>query len=213
MIMEMRSIKSPDQMPEFFTNESAAAMGMVMMIPVAMMAAFEDMGSQMGAQLGKLGGQGQATQTPPASQTPKVKAELEATLKKYGISQDVKPDDKQAMAAVTSRGREFFRDMMGLLTKLDKKGGSGFNMDPKKGPDPEDATYEVLGPTRVKITQKNPKDKMLENAEARFEDGRWRLHIGGFEELMKQAGPAMGGMPGGPGGMGMPSGPGAGAPR
>ncbi len=42
---------------------------------------------------------------------------------------------------------------------------------------------------------------MGETMEARFEDGRWRFHFGGIEELMKQSG-----MSGMGGGMGMPGG-------
>ncbi len=211
MISEMKNIKDIRAMSEFFTNESAAALGMVMMIPVAMMASFEEMGGQMATEMGKLGG-GQA-QAPKPSTGPKIKAELEATMKKYGLSDKTQPNDKQAMAALSSRGREFFSDMTGLLEKMDKngKGKSGFDMSGSKAPKPEDATYEVLSPTRVKVTPKNPKEKMMEKMEARFEDGRWRLHFGGFEELMEKSG--MRNMGGGMG-MGAPPMPGgAGIPR
>ena len=196
---EMKNMKDIQEMSEFLTNESAAALGIVMTIPLLFVSAMEDMGGQMAAEMSKLGG-GQA-QAPKPSSGPKIKAELEATMKKYGLSDKTQPDDKQAMAALTSRGREFFRDMTSLLAKMDKngKGKSGFDMSGNKTPDPEDATYEVLTPTRVKVTPRDPKDKMMEKMEARFEDGRWRFHFGGIEDLMKEGMGKMGG------GMGMPS--------
>ena len=207
MMAEMKNIKDIQSMSEFFTNESAAALGMVMMIPVMMMASFEDMGGQMAAEMGKLGG-GQA-QPPKPSTGPKIKGELEAMLKKYGLSDKTQPNDKQAMAALSSRGREFFSDMTGLLQKMDKtgKGKSGFDMSGNKAPNPEDAAYEVLSPTRVKVTPINPQEKMMEKMEARFEDGRWRFHFGNIEELMQKSG--MGNMGGGMG-MGAPPMPGGG---
>src|SRR5207247_4786035 len=50
----------------------------------------------------------------------------------------------------------------------------------------EDVKFKLLSPTRVEMTNLDPKDKKEQKAEARWEDGRWRLHIGDLKTLLEQ---------------------------
>lgn len=198
MLADLQNVKDMDQMADFFTNESAAAFGIVMMIPVAMMAAFEDMGANMAKEMGKSLGANPSAQPPPKPQSGlKIKADLEATLKKYGLTDKADPNDPQTMAKLNTRGRDFLRDMFGLMDKLDKNksaGDKGVSMTKPKVPiNLDDVTYKVLSPTRVDLERKDHKE---EKAEARWEDGRWRLHIGDLKTLMQQNKMKMNGMSG-----------------
>ena len=76
MLSDMKNIKDIKQFPEYLTNESAAGMGMMMMIPVALVAGFEDMGGQFGQMNKQMGGQAQAPKMP------KIKTDFEARVRK-----------------------------------------------------------------------------------------------------------------------------------
>jgi hypothetical protein len=200
MLKKMSEQKDLASLAPYFSNRSAAAMGMVMMIPLTMMVAFADMGQQMGQSLGKAIGGDSAKPSPPPAPSKKVqamKADMDALAKKYDLKGS-KPD-KEEMKKFESRGREFMTDIGLLFDKMSKSEGGKAKMSGAKPEEftkkLEDVDFKVVSPTEVKLIQKKKgKDDMP--AKAIVEDGAWRLDFGGIEELAKHGKSAPGGGPG-----------------
>jgi hypothetical protein len=196
LIQKLIGMKKPTEMGEVFTNDSAAAMGLMMTMFVGMASAMGDMGGPGGAK---------STKPNPLKS---IGADLEKILPKYGLNKNMNPGSKPP-AQLTKNGRKFLTEMMGLVERIPGSKGQtqGFmkNKDAPKSPD--ELNYTVVSPTRVKMTPKKKVAGKDETLEARFEDGKWRIHMGTIDELMKKMQQGMGGPPpGGPGGPGRPGG-------
>lgn len=199
-LKKMSEQKDLAALAPYFSNRSAAAMGMVMMIPLTMMIAFADMGQQMGQSLGKAIGGDNAKPSPPPAPDKKVqamKAEMDGLAKKYDLKGS-KPD-KEEMKKFESRGREFLTDIGQLFDKMSKSEGGKSKMSGAKPEEftkkLEDVDFKVVSPTEVKLIPKK-KGKNDTPASAILEDGAWRIDFGGIEELAKHGKSGPGGGPG-----------------
>jgi hypothetical protein len=158
-------VKNLNEASELLTNQSAAALGAVMVIPLGMMAAFSD--------------------------NPEMSKDIENVLKKYELEADKVLDDDAAIAAIESRGRELFRDIAGLFEKYqegEQEGGPMGMGDMDIDAEMDKLTFEVVDATTVRVVHAEQDEPI----EVRFEENAWRLHFGDLADLKKQMG-AMGG--------------------
>jgi hypothetical protein len=155
-VRRMSQAKTPGQMAQCLTNESAAIMGAMIAMPLMMQYSMPNAG---------------------ASNVPRHKkaeqARFEAVLKRYGLdkAQNKGPESKE-WRRFAAQGRHFLTEIDGFLARSGKSGRWTKN---KMAPSPDALRYTVLDPARVAIRNpKKPKDSPMQ---ARFEDGRWRLHL------------------------------------
>ena len=156
-LRRMERAKTAAQRADCLTNETAAMMG-------TMMAMFPMMEYGMAESFG---------QAPRLSARQKAeRAQFQALVRRYGLDkmQDKGPESREGRRLV-ARGRRFLVDMEGFLARTGK-------MTPgkdKSASSPEAYRYKVLSPTRVAL--RDPKKPKEAPAEARWEDGAWRLHL------------------------------------
>jgi hypothetical protein len=194
MLTKMSESKDLKDIGPYLSNRTAAAFGLVLMIPLGMVIAFSEMGQGMAQGLGKALGGNDAKATPPPppdKNLTELKADLDALGKKYGM--DNKKNDPEDAKKIEAKGREFFGDVAGLFAKLEKSEVGKGKMDSPKTKDLvkdiNDVELTVVSPTEVKITSKTKKD---EPARAIVEDGAWRLDMGGMDEFAKHMGGSKG---------------------
>jgi hypothetical protein len=161
VVQKAIAVKTPSEMPELMSNETAGAIASILVMELS----------------------SRAEQESAKGSKAVVKPKLDQFLQKYGIKQ---PKLTAPPPDLSAKGREVFKDAVALTMDLDKATGkttmSKSSLDMPKSPD--EAKYEVVSPTRVKVTMKS---EMGDKAEAIFEDGQWRLHIPDFFDQIKQA--------------------------
>jgi hypothetical protein len=156
MLAGLERVKDMRGLVDALTNESAASLGLFV-------AAFAGVGAGLAEEMAG------SDDKPPEPAT-QIARDLEALVKRYGI--DDAEDHESAVKRLGSRGRQFFRDVLAIVPP-DAKDKDRDDKTPV--PDPSRVRYEVIGPTRVDII---PLDEPEKRVEARWEDGRWRLHFG-----------------------------------
>ena len=193
-LRQMSTAKTLGEIGPYLSNRSAAALGMVLLIPVGLIVAFADMGDQF-AKMAPSGGSKPAapSQDKKLQDIKALKTDFESVMKKYGVDEK-KGGGEDQTKKVESRGREFFADMAGLIDKLGKTTGdksSSMDMKPDKlVKDIDKMEYKVVSPTEVAIVDK---DKPDQKAKAVVEDGKWRIDFGGMEDLGKMMNGGKGG--------------------
>jgi hypothetical protein len=163
MLQKFAKIKSPAEFADYLSNESAALFGIVMLLPLSFAAAMESQGGKTDSQ---------------------TKTEIETVLKRYGLNDMSSAPTPEQEKRLIGQGRQLMADVGALLERMSKSRKSeGFKIDETKLPkELENLTFEVVSPTEVKITPKDPKERAMK---AIVEEGKWRLHIGGMDELKK----------------------------
>jgi hypothetical protein len=153
-VKRMSQAKTPAQMAQCLTNESAAMMGTILVIPLMMQHSLPDTGAS-------------------SRQKKAERARFEALLKRYGLdkAQNKGPESKE-WRRFAAQGRRFLVEVDGFLAR---SGKGGQWKKTRRRLLPTRFRYTVLGPTRVAIRDpKKPKDPPMQ---ARLEEGQWRLHL------------------------------------
>src|SRR5579862_8301789 len=109
--------------PSLFTNRSAALMGVIMFIPMALIEAFSTMGQKKG-------------------QSDKAAQDIDALSKKYNIdppTNGAKAQQQAAIARFESQGRQFYTDVIATFTKVmsDSHGTVKSSSSPDQTPSPQ----------------------------------------------------------------------------
>ena len=153
----MRAIidaKPGRELAECLTNESAAGMSMGLFMMAGMMAGM--------------------------SPKAEMKADLAALSGRYGMDFEQNADPQALMVKLKPRGRAALAELFAFLEKWsDGKGAPPMNKMPRNldglsFTEVDATTVRIAGPTLP------GKDR---SCEARFEDGKWRIHVGGLGSL------------------------------
>lgn len=154
------------ELADCLTNMTAAALGMMSVIPIALGAEFSD---------------GATTEGMATELTQKIKTEYQTLMNRYGLL-DRKGEitqDPKALHGWRGRGRRFLIDVDAMLSRLEKAGNLGTSdaknmLAPLTGPK-KPLLYRVHGPKRVLLfDRRQPKIRL---AEVRWEEGKWRLGL------------------------------------
>lgn len=160
------------------TNESAGAMAMPNLVNVMSMSGF----------MQKVNSAPNPQPDAPINKHTNVRlAKVNTLLKRYSIDINAPADDDASINKIELHGRALLKDLSELMEKLSGPGKPDYpfrNMRFRTN----DKIYEVVSPTEVKLTLKNPKDLKytMKDESMRFEDGAWRMDFGGVKSMMKQ---------------------------
>ena len=131
-------------------------------------------------------GRGAAEQTADsAAFGKKAKAGFKALVSRYGMldKRGEYTENRRAVQRLLPRGRRFMKDVDALVRRLEKTGGISHKEVHKEMKQqasafatvPDPLAYRVVGPRRVVIVYRERPE--AEVAEARWEDGKWRIHL------------------------------------
>jgi hypothetical protein len=170
------------QLADCLTNRSAAAAGMGFVVGAKLMVAMAE-------------GIGSGEQPPPggpAAQDQDMKAmnsDLDGVLARYGVQgEPTSQQDRQKLEqTLEGRGREFLTDMVVVFDKYKSLTKEASSPDLKLVKSNE-ADFQVISPSAVKITRKDGKPVEETSGrtflEARLEDGKWRIDLGGIQDVL-----------------------------
>ena len=168
-----RMAKGLPQLNGVITNESAATIGFSLVL-------MDSLVSGISSGLTKTLTPKTAARDNAAEKAYQDKAE--ALLKRYSLdarSIDASNKSGTLPPALAAHGHQFFSDALALSDAYDKThAAEGITKVTQSGQDmfpaPAACSFQVLGPTRVKIV---PHDTHKDPIEARLEDGQWRLDL------------------------------------